>query len=432
MLTAQENEMVTKVGPGTPMGELYRRFWLPVLLSTELPTADCTPVRLTILGEDLIAFRDTSGRVGILDRRCPHRHADLFWGRNEQNGIRCVYHGWKFDVDGNCVDMPNCLEGDSFKEKVGAFASYPTVERAGLIWAYMGPKDLSPEFPDLEWTRVPASHLYVHKVFVDGNYLQTMEGDIDSSHAPFLHSNLDSGQTGVGVSTRGSVPWFFRDLKPAWNIKETDYGLMVGARREAGPNDYYWRVSQWFMPCYTYIPHQLNRAQQCNVRIPVDDERTLYFRLWWDVDKPMEESEIGDAKYMGIDAPALIPGTFYPVENKQNDYLIDRAAQRLFSFTGIKSAPAQDFAVQEDQGGRLMDRTIEHLVSSDEAIIRARRRLLRRAMDLQEGVEPPEAHNGAVYRARALDTVLPRTVEVDSAEGGAGHMTSPVELPYGY
>ena len=316
MLTAQENEMITRVGPSTPMGELYRRFWLPVLLSTELPTADCIPVRLTILGEDLIAFRDTSGRVGVLDRRCPHRHADLFWGRNEQNGIRCVYHGWKFDVDGNCVDMPNCLEGDSFKDKVRAFASYPTVERAGLIWAYMGPKDLSPEFPELEWTRVPVSHLYVHKVFVDGNYLQTMEGDIDSSHAPFLHSNLDSGQTGVGVSTRG--------------------------------------------------------------------------------------------------------------------YLIDRAAQRLFSFTGIKSAPAQDFAVQEDQGGRVMDRTIEHLVSSDEAIIRARRRLLRRAMDLQEGVEPPEAHNGAVYRARALDTVLPRTVEVDSAEGGAGHMTSPAELPYGY
>ena len=328
--------------------------------------------------------------------------------------------------------MPNTPEGEVFKDKVAAFASYPTVERGGLVWTYMGPANLSPEFSEMEWTRVPASHVYIHKMFVDANYLQTMEGDIDSSHAPFLHSNLDSHEKGVGVSTRATVPFFFRDLKPEWNVKETDYGLMVGARRNAGDDEYYWRVSQWFVPSYTYIPHRAGRAQQCNVRIPIDDERTLYFRLWWDVEKPITDEEVHDAKVMGIDAPELIPGTFYAKENKSNDYLIDRAAQRMFSYTGIKSAPAQDFAVQEDQGGRFMDRTIERLVSSDEAIIKARRRLLKIAQDLQEGMEPPEAHNGAAYKVRALDAVLPKAVDVDAEDGGGSLMVSPATLPYGY
>ena len=431
MLTVEENELITRTNAGTPMGELFRRLWVPVMLSSELPAPDCPPVRLTILGEMLTAFRDTSGRVGILDRRCPHRNSDLFWGRNEEDGLRCVYHGWKFDVSGQCVDMPNTPEGDAFKEKVQAFAAYPTVERGGLVWAYMGPKELEPEFPEMEWTRVPASHVYIHKVFMDCNYLQTMEGDIDSSHAPFLHSNLDSRQTGVGVSDRAMVPFFFQDLKPTWNVKETDYGLMVGARREAEAGKAYWRVSQWLFPYYTYIPHRQERAQQCNVRIPVDDTHTVYFRLWWDVEKPITDAEVMDAKYMGIDAPELIPGTFYPKENMSNDYLIDRASQRMYSYTGIKSAPAQDFAVQEDQGGPIFDRSNERLVTSDEAIIRARRRLLKRAMELLEGTEPPEARSGAAYKVRALDIILPAEAPIDGDDGGGELMRSPAELPFG-
>ena len=192
MLNPRENELITRVGPGTPMGDLYRRFWLPVLVADELPEPDCVPVRLTVLGEKLVAFKDSNGRIGILDERCPHRLATLFWGRNEEAGLRCVYHGWKFDVEGQCVDIPNAPEGESFKEKVQAFAAYPAVERGGLVWCYMGPRDVMPETPDFELNDVPATHRYISKMFIGGNWMQGMEGDIDSSHVSFLHSRVDN------------------------------------------------------------------------------------------------------------------------------------------------------------------------------------------------------------------------------------------------
>src|SRR5579872_2353626 len=147
MLSHEDNAVLTQTDPGTPMGELFRRFWLPVMLSDELPGADCTPVRLRVLGEDLIAFRDTAGRVGIVDAYCPHRSAPMFFGRNEEGGLRCVYHGWKFDVSGQCTEMPNCWEGETFKEKV-RIKAYPTEDRAGMIWAYMGPAEKKPPMPD--------------------------------------------------------------------------------------------------------------------------------------------------------------------------------------------------------------------------------------------------------------------------------------------
>ena len=154
MLTREDNELITQVGPGTPMGELFRRFWLPVMLAEEVPNADGTPVRLHVLNEKLIAFRDSEGRVGIVDSYCPHRGAPLFFGRNEECGIRCVYHGWKFDVDGNCVDLPNSPEGETYKDKV-AIKSYPAIEKGGLIWAYMGPKDTQPPMPGFDWLDQP-------------------------------------------------------------------------------------------------------------------------------------------------------------------------------------------------------------------------------------------------------------------------------------
>ena len=179
MLTHEQNRRLTRVGPETPMGDMLRRYWMPALLSWELPEPDCPPVRVKLLGENLVAFRATSGDVGLLDEYCPHRRASLWLGRNENNGLRCVYHGWKYDVNGQCVDQMN--EPRSFAKRVRT-KSYPTVELGGIIWAYMGPRELQPALPQFEWTQAPSSHRFVSKVVQQCNWLQALEGGIDTSH----------------------------------------------------------------------------------------------------------------------------------------------------------------------------------------------------------------------------------------------------------
>jgi phenylpropionate dioxygenase-like ring-hydroxylating dioxygenase large terminal subunit len=288
------------------------------------------------------------------------------------------------------------------------------MERGGVIWIYMGPKELKPAFPELEWTKVPENQRIVVKMFIDGNYLQTMEGDIDNSHVGFLHSTFGSERPAQGVWVKGqSRPYVTREKAPIWTIKDTDGGVMLAARRNAEEDSYHWRVGQWLMPSYALLGAIPGEANQCNIRVPLDDEHTLYFRLWFCPDRPLSEAEVAEVKVGGVIFPHLIPGTFLPVENEENNYLIDRAAQRNYSFTGIKSVPAQDFAVQADQGGRIMDRSLENAVSGDRAIIQMRQRLMRSARALQEGQEPPEAHNGDVYRVRGIDIVLPKNVPLE-------------------
>src|SRR4051795_11513465 len=204
MLSQQDNETVTNTNRGTPMGELFRRFWLPVALSSELPGPDCIPVRVRVMGEDLIAFRDSNGKVGLVDANCPHRGAPLFFGRNEEEGLRCVYHGWKFDVDGNCVDIPNMPEGDTYREKIHV-KRYPVVEKGDLLWAYMGPADKQPPFPHFQWADMPKSHRFVTKYRLECNYLQAMEGDFDQTHARFLHSTLEGNANNPGNNLRGNA-----------------------------------------------------------------------------------------------------------------------------------------------------------------------------------------------------------------------------------
>ena len=422
MLSAEENALLTQVGPGSPMGELARRFWIPILLADELPAPDCDPVRVRILGEDLVAFKDTQGRIGLLEAWCQHRGADLFFGRNEQSGLRCVYHGWKYDVDGTCVDVPNAPEGASFKEKVAARA-YRAVERGGLVWAHLGARDNVPDFPEMEWARVPDDHRYVSKMFLDCSYLQTMEADIDSSHLGFLHSFVRSG-TVIEGRTNGIEDLTATDKAPTWTVTDTDYGVMLTARRDAGDN-FYWRVNQWMLPFYTMIAARPGDTVLCQVKVPVDDEHAVAFRVRWHADRPLAPAELSTFRDKGVLFPEMIPGTFTTKENRANDYLIDRAAQRNYSFTGIKSIPAQDFAVTERQYGlAVSDRRRERLVSSDTAIIQVRRRLLRSVRQLMEGQEPPEARNGAAFAVRSLDLVLPK--EAPFEEAAREHMVSRV------
>jgi phthalate 4,5-dioxygenase len=433
MLRREDNERITRVGPGTPMGQLWRRFWIPALLSAELPEADCPPVRVKLLGENLVAFRDTAGRVGLVAEHCPHRGASLFFGRNEERGLRCVYHGWKFDVEGRCVDTPN--EPRLLTRTEVRATAYPSQERGGLVWTYMGPADHIGELPGLEWTLVPDDHRYVGKVLVECNYLQVMEGDLDNSHAAFLHGNLvddpaepllkrmdrasSSGFNAAGIDRPGideKNRRYGADRAPKGMVVNTDYGVMMGWRRNAEDDSYYWSINHWMMPGYTFIASPPGGTLLCNVQVPVDDENTWYYRVTWAPHRPLTSAELAFHHTAGLGYPELIPGTFVPVENKGNDYLIDRHKQRTVSFTGIKSITQQDRGVQESMGP-IMDRTREHLASSDAVIINVRRTLLRLMDHLAAGGEPFAASHGAVYRRRAVDVELKRDADW-AAEAG--------------
>ncbi|MGH2589041.1 MAG: Rieske 2Fe-2S domain-containing protein, partial [Dehalococcoidia bacterium] len=371
---------------------------------------DCPPVRLTLLSEELIAFRDSEGRVGVLDRYCPHRGASLFWGRNEACGLRCVYHGWKYDVSGQCVDMPNEPLASRFKDKIQTTA-YPAEERGGVIWVYLGPPDTRPQLPELEWTRVPESHRLVSKRIQECNYLQNVEGEVDSSHVSFLHSTVDEARD--LTRTGGVAGNIVFDRAPRFNVKTTDYGLMITARRNAPDGGYYWRITPFLMPAYTMIPFEPGVPQTFTAAVPIDDTHMFGFSATWHPDRPLTEEEL-ERHRLGLGAHVrLIPGGFQTLANKENDYLIDREVQRTQTFTGIYGVREQDMAVQSDQWGPTTKRWKEHLGTTDLAVIAMRRRLLRAARNLQQGIEPPEAQNGAAYRVRSAAIVLGQDVEVE-------------------
>lgn len=390
MLSKRDNELITHVGPETPMGELLRRYWLPALLSTELPEPDCAPVRLKLLGEVLVAYRATSGRVGVLDTYCPHRNANLFWGRNEQEGLRCVYHGWKFDADGACVDMPNEPARSQFKEKIKQVA-YPAVDKGGLIWVYMGPPELQPEVPHFDWLDVPDTHRNVHKRFQDCNWLQNLEGEVDSSHAPFLHGSV--GPNGVQPYNGNA------DLQPVFQTLETEFGIAIAARREAGPEEYYWRITPFMLPCYTIVPRARETNYIWTAAVPIDDLTMFGMTVIWSPDRPVPTSPIVD-----VDA------NFRAKQNRANEYLIDRELQKTQSFTGIRGVRVQDMAVQEDQRGPLSDRTREHLGASDLGVIATRRMLLKQLKALRKGHAPTQPSRPDVYHLRSLAANAPRSV----------------------
>ena len=405
MLSREENALLTRTGPGTLMGALLRRYWVPALLAWELPEPDCPPVRVTLLGERLVAFRDTAGRIGLLGEHCPHRGASLFFGRNEECGLRCVYHGWKFDVDGRCVDMPSEPEESTFKDRVRQRA-YPCAERGGVIWTYMGPPERRPALPELEWALLPDAQRYGSKRLQECNWLQAMEGGIDSSHISFLHRRFDP-EDGRLPNSRGQE-YVRRDRHPRFEVHDVDYGLLIGARRTVDEGQYYWRITPWLMPWYTIIPPFGDNPLGGHAWVPLDDEHCWVWNVEWHPARALSEGELASYRAgQGIHS-ALIPGTFRPRANQDNDYLIDREAQRTSSMTGIVGLSAQDAAVQESQGA-IYDRSQEHLGTGDAGIIAARRRLLGAVRGLEQGEEPPGL-DAASQRVRAVSLVLPRGV----------------------
>jgi len=418
MISKEENELLCRTGPGTPMGEMFRRFWLPIALSRELPTPDCQPLRLRILSEDLITFRDTNGQVGLLARYCPHRGASLFFGRNEKAGPRSVYHGWKFDVTGACIDMPNEPAECNFKHKIRQMA-YPTREACGVIWAYMGPRATMPELPQLEWTLLPENHVYVHKRFQHCNYLQNVEGEVDSSHVSFLHREFRPEKFEAAVAGQVLLARA-KDSAPKFLVEETEYGLAIGARRNWDAEQYYWRLTQFLIPSFTLIPSEAGFPINFTAAVPVDDTNMVGFTVTWLPDRPMTGDDIRTIESWTGAYAEVDPNTFEPVANRANDYLLDRKKQRSENFTGMRGIREEDIAVQEDQyGGPMADRTKEHLGTSDAGMIALRRRLLNVVRGLQRGHEPLEARRGWGYRVHPIADLMHRDVSFEEAARSA-------------
>jgi len=395
MLSREENELLTRTGPGTPMGNLYRRFWLPALLPEELPHADSDPIRLRILGEDLIAFRDTNGKVGLIQNNCPHRGASLFFGRNEEAGLRCVYHGWKFDTAGNCVDMPNEPAESDFKSKVKATA-YPAAEAGGFVWIYMGPPDKQPPLPNYHWMTQPgAERSQVRKWMQESNYSQGVEGDLDSAHVSFLHRKFGQDERPINFGA------------PRLTTMETDFGFAYGARRPSG-SDYFWRVTTFVLPMFINIPGGQYRGSG-HFTLPMDDEHS-----WWFVVEPpppaggewvLKPGQLtpGDADPGTDPTNAFIPGTWRRVRNKDNDYMIDRQRQKTVNYSGLPGNRVEDAAMTESMGP-IYDRTQEHLGTTDVAIIFWRRLVMRLARNLERGIEPAILSDPNLFRAVPLQT----------------------------
>ena len=403
MLKKEQNDLITQTGPDTPMGDLFRRYWIPALLAEELASNDGPPVRVKLLSERLVAFRDSEGRLGLIDEFCPHRGASLWFGRNEECGLRCPYHGWKFDFTGQCIEVPSEPAESRFKEKI-KLKSYPLVERGGVLWTYMGPAEHKPPLPEWEFATVPPKHVFISKRFQECNYLQSMEGGIDSSHVSFLHSgNLESDPLFKGA--KGNK-YNLSDMQPHFEVVESPGGLYIGARRNAEDGNYYWRITQWVMPSFTMVPPRGGYSVHGHFWIPIDDENCWAWSYDYHPTRELTDAERAAMKQGKGVHVAHIPGTYRPLANKDNDYLMNREAQRLgTTYSGVEGIAIQDGSLQESMGP-IVDRTKENLVSTDNGIIMARHRLMRAAKDLAKGISPPGVDT-AHQKVRSASVILP-------------------------
>jgi phthalate 4,5-dioxygenase len=399
MVTKLENERLTRVGPGTPMGETMRRYWMPALLSWELPEPDCPPVRVQLLGEKLVAFRTTDGRIGLIEEFCPHRRASLWLGRNEENGLRCVYHGWKFGIDGQCVDQMN--EPRQFASKIKAIA-YPTYEMSGVVWAYMGPLEKQPAPPKFEWTQMAESHRAVSRVMEECNWLQALEGGIDTSHFTILHRALkkDAKQPGISPDNVG-----IQGSAPSLEVDFTDYGYRYYGIRPLGEKLYV-RGYHFVMPFTQLRPPGPGKEEvHGHYWVPIDDHNCMVWNFYHSYgDEPIGDREVSDTSGNAYGTHVDTKNGFRSLRNRGNDWGIDRAMQKTETYTGIAGINQQDRAVQESMGP-IVDRTRENLGPADKAVVATRKLLLEAMETVERGGDPPGV-GSSYYEARAAELVV--------------------------
>jgi phthalate 4,5-dioxygenase len=410
MLSHADNMKMCQTGRGTPMGEAFRRFWIPVLLSEQLGEPDCPPRKIELMGEAFVAFRNTDGVVGILDEQCCHRGASLVLGRVEECGIRCLFHGWRFAVDGTIMETPN-VSDPRFKEKFRA-KSYPVREAGGFIWMYAGAKEHEPPFPHWRYFNVPAENrLAVSFVIDECNHVQLGEALVDGSHLTILHQDIFKRQSdsviAVGVKNAGQV------ADPKMEVEETDFGLHYAAIRqvltEAGPRDEA-RITSFVAPF-----HYLNaNGNFIGIIVPMTDTRTLHHFVWWDEEKqlgkdPARKAILADGNLtedvllrMGIH-----PDTWHNPDkpNRMNNFRQDREAMKKGAFTGIPPLVPEDVIVLSSSGA-IRDRTRETLVPADVAVARLYRVFLRLADTVSKG-ETPSALSVDPTKIVGMSYVIP-------------------------
>jgi phenylpropionate dioxygenase-like ring-hydroxylating dioxygenase large terminal subunit len=413
MLSTEDNELLCRIGGGTAMGELMRQYWLPAIASNELPAPDCPPLRVKLLGEELIAFRTTSGAVGLIQNACPHRGASLFFGRNEEEGLRCVYHGWKFDVTGACVDMPSEPAESNFKNKVRARA-YPTHERSGIIWAYMGPREVPPTMPNLEANMLPEGGYGMYIYHLENNWMQGWEGEMDTVHAAFLHG----GATRVEDTQPGTFAYYqARQRDAMFSVLDTEWGTSYGVRRPAEEDTYYWRIAHQLFPFYAMVPTGVMGLEiRFRAYVPMDDYNTLVWTINAHrntrAEAPRGMAPPGPSQLTYLPTTTDWLGRYRLTQNLGNDFLVDRELQKSGeSYSGIRGIRQQDGAVTGSMGP-IYNRSHEHLGTTDALIIRTRRRVLAAAKALRDdGIIPPGVDDPNIYAQRSGGVILPRNVD---------------------
>lgn len=415
------SETLTRVGPETRMGNLLRRYWVPALMSSEIAEPDGPQVRVQLLGEKLLAFRNTDGQASLISEFCSHRGVSLFFGRNEENGIRCAYHGLKFNSAGQCVDVPSAPQACARMHIKG----YPCIERGGIVWTYMGPVDQQPELPELEWCTLPAEHVYVSKRLQYSSYLQAMEGGIDTAHVSYVHRyEVDSDPMHKGVK---ALDYIKADGNVVFEIEKTPFGLSLFGRRNGEPDSYYWRVTQWLFPWFTLIAPFGDHALGGHIWVPIDDHSCWAWSINWQPNRPLSQEELDAMKAgMGIHVEYEAPGSFVPAANRENGYQMDRVAQKEHrAYSGVFGFSAQDYSLQESMGS-IQNHEAERLLPTDKAIVMARRMLHEAALGLEEGLMPP-ALDSSQQRVRPAGVLLPK--EQSPVEWAREHLADSTEKP---
>jgi len=384
MLKNNTAKALIHTGPNTPMGALLRRYWVPVILSSEIGEADGPQQRVTLMGEKLIAFRDSEGKVGLIDEFCSHRGASLFFARNEENGLRCSYHGLKFNRHGECVEVPSWPKACATM----GLKAYPCIERAGIVWAYMGPKDKQPDPPGVEWCTLPYSHVFVSKRLQECNYLQAMEGGIDTAHVSYVH-RYEVDDDPMHLNTKANE-YIKADGNVIFEVEDTPFGLSLYGRRNGEPDSYYWRVTQWLFPWYTLIPPFGPHPLGGHAFVPIDDENCWVWSINFRPERALtaeERRHMEEGK--GIHCEYEPGGSWRPKAHKDNDYLIDRKAQKeKRAYSGVFGFASQDASLQESMGP-IQDLDREKLLPTDRAIVMVRSRLHQAMQAVQNGEDPP-------------------------------------------
>src|SRR5258707_4657165 len=386
MLTKDQNELLCRVEGSAPMGGIMRHHWLPVCLSEEVAEKDGAPVKARLVGEDLVVFRDSNGKLGVLDEHCPHRGASLVFGRNEECGLRCLYHGWKFDTEGNILEMSSEPDGSAMKNSLKQRA-YPVRESGGFVWAWLGPKDQVREFGPPAWAPQPGIRYAIVKMHAACNWAQVLEGSIDSAHSSSLHStNMPSAEVDGAKATDTAWPRPSTDKAPRLQFEPTSYGFRYAALRKPirdPETNQYVRTTLFIAPFTVLIPpnDQYHLAQML---VPIDDVNTMFYWIAWHPDPKKGISQAARRKFCAATVGEDSDEHFMKKRTLVNHYLQDRQAMKRGDFTGIERIPTQDTAMWEAMGP-IADRSKDHPGSTDGGGVDFRRMMMSAAKKFSEG-----------------------------------------------